>query len=103
MSSINRHIANKEGFFVDNLFCGHGIGDYLHCKPTIVHNKNNSNGLIEEGMVFTIEPALCLFPHKEFYVWDDNFTVTSKNNPSSQYEHMVYIGPNGTEVLTDIV
>ena len=99
-SYIIRKVADKEGYFVDDLFCGHGIGDYLHCKPSIIHHKNNSPGFIEEGMVFTIEPALCLHKHTEVYLWEDQFTVTSKNNPSSQFEHMVYISPNGPELLT---
>lgn len=38
---IKSSIAEKEGFFVDEYFGGHGIGKYLHMKPLITHCKNN--------------------------------------------------------------
>ena len=33
------------------------------------------------GNVFTIEPILKMFPGK-YFMWRDNFTVLSPNNPS---------------------
>ena len=69
-------------------------------KPTISHNLNNDPGYIEEGMVFTIEPILTLYPHQKLYLWDDDFTVTSFGNPSAQYEHTIIVNENGPEILT---
>ena len=33
------------------------------------------------GNVFTIEPIFMMFPGK-YFMWKDNFTVLSPNNPS---------------------
>lgn len=59
-SNIIRDIAWKEGFYVDENFCGHGIGKHMHMLPQIIHTYNNSREIIEEGMVFTIEPIFAL-------------------------------------------
>lgn len=69
-------------------------------KPTISHNFNLDPGFIEEGMVFTVEPILMMFPHKRLYMWDDEFTVTSYCNPSVQYEHTIIVKADGPEILT---
>lgn len=87
--------------FVDDNFCGHGIAKYLHSEPIISHTRNKKMTRIEEGMVFTVEPIISLFPHKQLYMWPDNFTITSVNNPSAQMEHMVLIHANGPEILTN--
>ena len=36
-----RQIAEKEGFYVDENFGGHGIGKSLHMKPLILHSLND--------------------------------------------------------------
>lgn len=95
-------IARKEGFFVDDYFCGHGLGRNLHQKPLIRHHENSFEGFIEEGMVFTIEPIFMLFEHKEIFVWPDQFTVQSKFNLSAQHEEMIYVGKDGPQILTEI-
>lgn len=55
---------------------------------------------METGMAFTIEPILLLHPYNELYMWEDNWTVTCLNNPSAQWEHIVYITETGHEILT---
>jgi len=37
---------------------------------------------MEQGHTFTIEPIFML-KNKEYYMWRDNFTVVSPNNPSA--------------------
>lgn len=95
-------VAQNEGFFVDEYFCGHGIGKFLHMKPLISHNINEESLVMEEGMVFTIEPILTMFPVTEnnIYCWPDKWTISCDNNPSAQFEHMVLINQSGVEVLT---
>ncbi len=102
LRKLIREIASKDGFHVDEYFTGHGIGKHLHMKPSIFHSlfKNTNEQFIEEGMVFTIEPIITLFPHDKIYIWKDQFTIISENNPSAQMEHMVYINDNGPEILT---
>ena len=55
-------MARKEGFFVDENFCGHGVGKELHMAPLVRHTTNDDNNIIEENMVFTIEPILMMRP-----------------------------------------
>ena len=57
--------------------------------------------MMEEGMVFTIEPILTMFEHDNLYIYDDMWTVMSHNNPSAQAEHMVLITRDGAEILTE--
>ena len=97
---LKRKIAAKENYFVDENFTGHGIGKYLHMAPHVQHSINSDDMVLEEGMVFTIEPILCLYPHNQLYIWEDNFTIISENNPSAQMEHQVYLGERGAEILT---
>ena len=52
-------------------------------------------------MVFTIEPILTLMDSaKLLMLAKDEFSYVSFCNPSAQWEHMVYIGEEGPEVLT---
>jgi len=60
------------GFFGHNL--GHGIGLEIHELPTI-SNKNNS--ILQEGMVFTVEPAIYL--PGEFGIRIEDDILVTKN------------------------
>ena len=35
--SINRNLAEQQNFKVVPFFCGHGIGEYFHGPPSILH------------------------------------------------------------------
>jgi Xaa-Pro aminopeptidase len=50
--------AKMEHLFVHSL--GHGIGLETHEFPRIKHDSEDKNCILEEGMVFTIEPGLYL-------------------------------------------
>lgn len=73
-------------------------------QPSIIHYQNDKPGVMEEGMVFTIEPILLMYPvgDKDVVMWPDHWTVQVPNNPSAQWEHMVLIGKGGAEVLTEL-
>ena len=51
------------------------------------------------GNMFTIEPIF-LMRHGEYFMWNDNFTTVSLDNPSAQWEHTILITENGHEVIT---
>jgi methionyl aminopeptidase len=54
--------AHGHGYFVNEEFGGHGIGDHLHMPPLVHHNLTPHQCKEEmlPGMAFTIEPILML-------------------------------------------
>jgi methionyl aminopeptidase len=97
-----RKVAHQAGYFVDPNFGGHGIARFLHMAPFIDHVPNSESQVMEEGMVFTIEPILTMFEatDSDYLTWEDKWTIQLKNNPSAQEEHMVLIKQSGVEILT---
>ncbi|ODV80529.1 methionine aminopeptidase 1 precursor [Suhomyces tanzawaensis NRRL Y-17324] len=101
LGNIIQAHATKNDCSVVRTYCGHGIGELFHCQPNIPHYaKNKAIGIIKPGMVFTIEPMLCLGTHKDMS-WPDNWTaVTEDGKKSAQFEHMLLATETGVEVLT---
>ena len=58
--------------------------------------------MLEENMVFTIEPILTLFNNRNVKIWDDKWTWQIPFNPSAQFEHMIRVSASGNEILTQI-
>jgi methionyl aminopeptidase len=82
-------------------FAGHGVGKQLHMTPCIMHTYGNPDQTVmEEGMAFTIEPIVLMHPYEELYMWEDEWTVISPDNPSAQWEHTILITKYGHEILT---
>lgn len=102
-SEIGRNIerfAKSQGFSVNTSFVGHGIGQRFHIPPYILHHANDSSGLMEEGMAFTIEPILCQgkATHR---TWPDRWTaVTRDGGRAAQFEHTILVSKDGAEILT---
>ncbi|RKP12166.1 methionine aminopeptidase 1D, mitochondrial-like protein, partial [Piptocephalis cylindrospora] len=93
-------LAIKGGYTVNREFSGHGIGKEFHCLPLILHHANDEPGIMEEGMVFTIEPMLCQ-GRSEIITWPDGWTMATKDHGrSAQAEHTLLIIPGGVSVLT---
>lgn len=67
----------------------------LHCKSPLPNST-----ILKPGMVFTIEPIVCLYPYKNLYVLPDQWSIISPGNPSAQYEHTILITKTGCEILT---
>lgn len=72
----------------------------MHMSPSILHTRNDVNVEMVPGMTFTIEPILLLYPYKQLYAWEDNWTIVSPSNPSAQWEHIIHITEKGNEILT---
>jgi len=83
-------------------FVGHGIGKEFHTNPYIDHcGKKNTGKIIEEGMIFTIEPILNLGT-SEHIILEDGWTVITKDGSlSAQFEHTILVVENGCEILTE--
>jgi methionyl aminopeptidase len=98
--AISRH-AKAHGYTVVKEYCGHGIGREMHEDPQILHYGRRGTGiLLEEGMVFTIEPmvnqgrAAIAAESEEWPVY------TRDGSLSAQFEHTVVVTRKGVRVLT---
>ena len=93
--------AHKRGFSVVENYCGHGIGQFFHGPPSVLHIGDKGTGLrLEKGMMFTIEPMLNIgSPHTKLL--KDGWTVVTKDKSlSAQYEHTIGVTENGCEIFT---
>ncbi|CAH8589632.1 unnamed protein product [Schistosoma turkestanicum] len=97
--------------------CGHGIGQFLHGPPEIVHSIHElaSQPLARmlPGHTFTVEPCISLPPNKSEVrfkrntsfavpvILEDGWTVvTSDKALTAQFEHTIAITNEGCLVLT---
>jgi len=80
--------------------CGHGIGKHFHTAPWVFHVDNDSEGILQPGMTFTIEPIV-VEKSPNFIIWDDNWTFSSKDGGwCAQFEHTILVTELGVEILT---
>jgi len=95
-------MAREHRYGVVEDFCGHGIGKSFHHEPNVVHYYDDiyDNLLIEEGMVFTIEPMINV-GKPETMVLSNNWTaVTRDKSLSAQFEHQLGVTKMGCEIFT---
>ena len=100
-AAIQKLIKKSGRFGIVKDFCGHGIGSVFHEEPQILHYKNSDNRLMQEGMIFTIEPMINAGKGGTKLDRNDGwtaYTVDSKN--SAQWEHTILVTKTGCEVLT---
>lgn len=94
--------AKRFGYGVVREYTGHGVGEAFHSGLIIPHYDSAPlyNDVMEEGMVFTIEPMLTLGTAASKQ-WDDGWTVvTADGSRSAQFEHTLVVRADGAEVLT---
>ena len=94
--------AKRYGYGVVRDFTGHGVCTAFHSGLIIPHYDSAPayNDVIEEGMVFTIEPMLTLGTH-EWDMWADDWTVVTKDRSiTAQFEHTIVATAHGAEILT---
>ena len=98
--AIQEH-AKKNRCSVVRDYCGHGIGQFFHEEPQILHVGTPGTGiLLEPGMTFTIEPMINLGKHHTRLLSDDWTVVTKDRSLSAQWEHTLLVTENGVEILT---
>lgn len=84
-------------------FVGHGIGKNLHEDPEIPNfGKPGKGPILEEGMVFAIEPMVNLGGWQARTLKDGWTVITQDRRPSAHFEHTVAIGKDGPEILTKL-
>ena len=83
-------------------FTGHGLGKVFHAPPTILHYGQPKTGdVLEEGMIFTIEPMINSGKYDVKILSDGWTAVTRDKSLSAQFEHSIGVTSNGYEVFTN--
>jgi len=93
--------AEKKGFSVVRDFCGHGIGKKFHEPPNILHyGKKGEGNILEDGMIFTVEPMINEGLYNTKLLRDGWTAVTKDKSLSAQFEHTVGVTKDGFEIFT---
>lgn len=93
--------AEKNHYSVVREFCGHGIGTTFHEPPQVVHyGKPGDGDVLQEGMIFTIEPMINQ-GKRHIKILPDQWTAVTKDHKlSAQWEHTVLVTADGFDILT---
>ncbi|MDE3028884.1 MAG: type I methionyl aminopeptidase [Paracoccaceae bacterium] len=82
-------------------FCGHGLGRVFHAPPNVLHyGRAGTGAVLEEGMIFTIEPMVNLGRPETKVLSDDWTAVTRDKSLSAQFEHSIGVTATGCEIFT---
>ncbi|MEL7344090.1 MAG: type I methionyl aminopeptidase [Pseudomonadota bacterium] len=82
-------------------FCGHGLGRVFHAPPNVLHyGRPGTGAVLEEGMIFTIEPMVNMGRPETKVLGDDWTAVTRDGRLSAQFEHSVGVTADGVEIFT---
>jgi methionyl aminopeptidase len=94
-------VVEAAGFAVVRSLVGHGVGKLMHEDPQIPNYGAPGRGpVLEEGMVFAIEPMVNAGGF-DVYVAEDGWAIyTADGSLSAHFEHTVAIGAAGPQVLT---
>lgn len=97
-----QNFVEKKGYSVIREYVGHTIGRSLHEKPDIPNFGTQEEGTrFYEKQVICIEPMVSMGDFKT-KVLEDGWTVIMQDGSlCAHYEHMVLIGKEKAEILTD--
>ncbi len=99
-AAIQAH-AESHRMSVVRDFCGHGLGRVFHAPPNVLHyGRAGTGAVLEEGMLFTIEPMVNLGKPETKVLADDWTAVTRDKSLSAQFEHSVGVAADGVEIFT---
>ena len=94
--------AYANGYTIVREIGGHGVGLKFHEEPWVgYHSRKGTEMLLVPGMIFTIETMVHM-GDVEIYIDDENGweVYTEDGLPSAQWEIMVLVTADGTEVLS---
>lgn len=102
---IENEIINR-GFVPLRDYCGHGIGRKPHDEPSILNYVDTENlkqgPKIKNGMVFCIEPMICINSGKPKVLKDGWSVVSEDGLNGAHYEHTVAIINGVAKILTEV-
>jgi methionyl aminopeptidase len=93
--------VERDGFSVIRSLVGHGIGRQMHEDPQVPNFGEPGKGpLIEEGMVFCVEPMVSAGRHG-VRMGEDNWAIYSEDGSlAAHFEHTIAVTADGPRVLT---
>jgi len=95
-------LAESHGYGIVRELSGHGVGRHLHEDPHVPNFGKETDGeLIEEGMVFAIEPMINSGTAKVRLTGDGWTIRTQDRKASAHFEHTVAIIDGKAERLTN--
>jgi methionyl aminopeptidase len=99
-ATISRVVENG-GFSVVEELGGHGVGYKVHDGPYIPNFGQSGKGeRIMEGMALALEPIVNE-GEQDVFLDKDGYTFKTKDGKrSAHFEHTIYIGKNGPEIMT---
>jgi methionyl aminopeptidase len=93
--------VERDGLSVIRSLVGHGIGRQMHEDPQVPNFGEPDRGVVlEEGMVFCVEPMVCAGGHA-VRMGDDNWAIYSADGSlTAHFEHTIAVTPEGPRILT---
>jgi methionyl aminopeptidase len=93
--------VERDDLSVIRSLVGHGIGRQMHEDPQVPNFGEPGRGpLIEEGMVFCVEPMVSAGRHG-VRMGDDNWAIYSDDGSlTAHFEHTVAVTADGPRILT---
>jgi methionyl aminopeptidase len=93
--------VERDGLSVIRSLVGHGIGRQMHEDPQVPNFGEPGRGaLLEEGMVFCVEPMVCAGGHA-VRMGDDNWAIYSQDGSlTAHFEHTIAVTAEGPRILT---
>ena len=99
-NAIQQYVE-KQGFSVVRDFVGHGIGSSPHEDPQVQHFGKSGTGMtLKKGLVIAIEPMINAGSYQTKVLSDGWTAVSADGSLSAQFEHVVAITDDSTEILT---
>ncbi len=99
-AAIQTH-SEGAGYSVVREFVGHGIGRDMHESPEIPNYGRRGNGpVLKNGMVFAIEPMICLGRRNLIFENDGWTTRTADRKVAAHYEHSVVVRQGKADILS---
>ncbi len=102
--AIEKYLS-KFGYSTVRAYGGHGIGKNFHEDPFVLHHYSQENRIrLQEGMIFTIEPMVCIGQNYEVITSNsDGWTVTTADGSlNAQFEHTILVTSGAAEILTQV-
>jgi methionyl aminopeptidase len=93
--------VERDGFSIIRSLVGHGIGTQMHEDPQVPNFGEPGRGpLIEEGMVFCVEPMVAA-GRQAVRMGEDNWAIYAEDNSlTAHFEHTIAITKEGPRILT---